>query len=336
MKCSHKPNLLQRIPVPVIKGIQLGAALTLITSAGSTLLQPLGVFAPSSYDNLVLALLAFLFLLTTSTGTSRVPYALIILLVGLTLALFAKPSLPNLNFYKPHLIIPNKQQFLHGGSSAGIGQIPLTTLNSIIAIPSLCVTLLPHSKPPHVTHVGISVAVMNLVGGWFGAMPVCHGSGGLAGQYRFGARSGASIIILGLFKLLLGLFFGDSLLGVLKSFPKSLLGVMVIAAGLELANVGESLNSTAVDLVDKDNGEHKQIDGDEQRRRWTVMLVTVAGILALKNDGIGFVAGMLCHYSYSIGTNLEQWNAHRDRTSGLCGQSPDRIDEHQSLLEARV
>lgn len=89
---------------------------------------------------------------------------------------------------------------------------------------------------------------MNLIGGWFGAMPVCHGSGGLAGQYRFGARSGASIIILGLFKMIMGFFFGESLVGLLKVYPKALLGIMVLAAGLELAKVGESLNYGARDL----------------------------------------------------------------------------------------
>jgi MFS superfamily sulfate permease-like transporter len=107
--------------------------------------------------------------------------------------------------------------------------------------------------------MGISVALMNLVGGWFGAMPVCHGSGGLAAQHRFGARSGASIIILGTFKIILGLFFGETLVGLLFWYPKSLLGIMVIAAGLELAKVGQSLNHGARDLWEaseaQSNGE---------------------------------------------------------------------------------
>jgi len=31
----------------------------------------------------------------------------------------------------------------------------------------------------------------------FGGMPMCHGAGGLGGQYRFGARTNGSILILG-------------------------------------------------------------------------------------------------------------------------------------------
>jgi hypothetical protein len=58
------------------------------------------------------------------------------------------------------------------------------------------------------------------------------GSGGLAGQYRFGARSGSSVQILGLFKIAIGLMFGSSLTGLLERFPKSLLGIMVSSSVL--------------------------------------------------------------------------------------------------------
>ena len=56
-------------------------------------------------------------------------------------------------------------------------------------------------------------------------------------------RSGASIIFLGLIKLILGLFAAPFAQGVFDRFPKNLLGIMVIAAGLELVSVGESLNT---------------------------------------------------------------------------------------------
>jgi MFS superfamily sulfate permease-like transporter len=93
---------------------------------------------------------------------------------------------------------------------------------------------------------------MNLFGCWFGAMPVCDGSGSFAAQYRFGARSGASIVFLRLLKLLIGLIFGESLIDLLKRFPNALLAVVIIAAGLELAGVGESLNTSRARDIDKD------------------------------------------------------------------------------------
>ncbi len=82
--------------------------------------------------------------------------------------------------------------------------------------------------------MAISVAVMNLGTCLFGAMPSCHGSGGLAGQHRFGARTGGSMVVLGLSKMGLGILFGSAVGVVLAAFPSSLLGVLLAFAGLEL------------------------------------------------------------------------------------------------------
>ena len=160
---------------------------------------------------------------------------------------------------------------------------------------------------------------MNLVGGWFGAMPVCHGSGGLAAQYRFGARSGASIIILGSVKIVLGLLFASSLVALLGKFPRSLLGIMVIAAGLELVGTGESFNCGARDLWVLREGEgrtegglkQRELSERERKERWTVMSMTVAGMLAFRNNGIGFVAGMMCFCSYRLPGWWKEWRRKR-------------------------
>jgi hypothetical protein len=302
------------IPIPVVKGIQVGAGLSLVLSAGSSLLQPLGWISPSWADNLFWSLFAFIVLLITQK-TFRFPYALVIFILGVVLSLrIAGPNhLPTLRMWHPEVFVPSLEDFKTGSLDAGLGQIPLTTLNSIIAVSYLSADLLPNLPAPTVTAMGISVAGMNLIGCWFGAMPVCHGSGGLAAQYRFGARSGASIILLGIFKIVLGLVFGESLVGLLRRYPRSLLGIMVLAAGLELAKVGESLNHSARDLwettdpvIMSDNNHWERepakklipISDEEKMQRWTIMLMTVGGLLAFKNDAVGFAAGMLCHWAY--------------------------------------
>lgn len=66
-------------------------------------------------------------------------------------------------------------------------------------------------------------------------MPVCHGAGGLAGQYRFGAKTGMAVVFLGSAKMFLGLVFGTSLVQLLAQFPIGLLGVLLLFSGLELA-----------------------------------------------------------------------------------------------------
>lgn len=54
-------------------------------------------------------------------------------------------------------------------------------------------------------------------------------------QVRFGARSGAAPILLGVIKVLLGLLFGSSLFQLLKAFPQPLLGSLLIFAGMPLS-----------------------------------------------------------------------------------------------------
>ena len=50
-------------------------------------------------------------------------------------------------------------------------------------------------------------------------------------QVRFGGRTGAAPVILGISKLALGLLFGSSLLQLLQRFPQSLLGAMLVFSG---------------------------------------------------------------------------------------------------------
>lgn len=178
-------------------------------------------------------------------------------------------------------------------------------------------------------------------------MPVCHGSGGLAAQYRFGARSGASIIMLGLFKMILGFFFGESLVGLLKVYPKSLLGVMVLAAGLELAKVGESLNYGASDLwevreeggvnggVREGHRRQRELSEEERRERWTVMFMTIGLLLAFRNDGVGFVAGMLCHWTYQTSRLWGPWGGRRSKkidSKARDGRTTTVEEEEEQLL----
>ena len=338
-----------RIPIPVVKGIQLGTGLSLILSAGN--LYPSNIRGSSaSIINAVVLLLCFLALLA-STTLRRIPYALIILLFGIFGVVFAdlfsaypgaEPySILNFELWHPQAFVPSWYSFQKGVLEAGIGQLPLTTLNSVIAVAFLAQDLLPEVEAPSTTALGLSVMGINLVGCWFGAMPICHGSGGLAAQYRFGARSGASIIFLGLLKLVLGVFASEITLQVFINFPSVLLCILVIAAGLELVKVGESLNTAGVGSVNPldrasspeqamhNEDEDKIVSGlteRERKRRWAVMFMTVAGILAFKNDAIGFSAGMLCHWSFQWQDLLEDRRSRRGGYTTLGQQSQEEDD----------
>ncbi|KNG88693.1 putative sulfate transporter [Aspergillus nomiae NRRL 13137] len=280
------------IPIPVIKGIQVGAGLSLVIASCGNILSSLGWVGPSWADNRIWAIAAFVFLIITNVYRKCTGSRLAVSHVLASL------------YRRPH-----SRTVSVGALDAGVGQIPLTTLNSIVAVVHLAGDLIPNVRTPSVTSIGLSVAAMNLIGCWFGAMPVCHGSGGLAAQYRFGARSGSSVIFLGFLKLVIGIFFGESLVGLLKRFPSALLGVMVIAAGLELVSVGESLNTTGARDIMKASfgilGDARQdiapmLSDADRKRRWTVMMVTVGLLVGFKNDAIGFLAGILCHVGYEL------------------------------------
>lgn len=347
------------VPIPVVRGIQMGAGLALVISAGTSLLKPLGWTTPNWSDNWIWAVAAFIFLLVSSL-IPRVPYALLVFILGLTLSgiylstshLHSRPS--SFQTWHPHTYLPSPNDFYKGAFEAGLPQLPLTTLNSILAVTSLSASLFPSNHPPTPsnTQIGLSVGLTNLIGCWFGAMPICHGSGGLAAQYRFGARSGASIIILGLVKLILGLFAGEGIIPLLQLFPKSLLGIMVLAAGVELAKVGQSLDDIqdAWQETEQENDDdaaatdkRRQLNEQQKKDRWAVMLVTVAGCLAFKNDAAGFIAGMVWHWGLKASEMVKQrqWRGqrrltrfftareYRDGEDAPLLRNDDRVDEER-------
>ncbi|KAI5784540.1 hypothetical protein FPQ18DRAFT_265765 [Pyronema domesticum] len=329
-------KMVDLIPLPIIKGIQVGAGLSLCLTAGN-MLSGLELNGTIWYDNLFWAIGAFIFLFGTARWARKVPFTLLIVPVGCLFAgiQMAKDGaeLPHWGFNVPlNLQIPTPKEFADGFSIAGLGQVPMTILNSIIAVMFLAKDLLPKQRPPSVTFLGISVGLMNLTGCWFGAMPVCHvGSGGLAAQFRFGARSGISIIILGSIKIVLGLMIGDSMVGLLDRFPKSFLGIMVFAAGMELAAVGQNLNSTAHDLqqLEEEAGifhDHEAtidpVDKVTEDTRWRVMMVTVGMFLAFHNCFIGFLAGLVAYRMMSAANKKERSKPSWDSDIGSGAVTP--------------
>lgn len=334
------------IPLPVVKGIQIGTGLSLMTSAGS-------LYAPAPHNPWIL-LLAFLGLLASSSSSTtfkRVPYALIILLIGIltftvdnittTTTTHDDPT-PLFSLWHPTIHIPSPRAFLTGSLDAGIGQLPLTTLNSIIAVsflaadlfppnppntPSISNSITPIPTPPSTTALALSVSTINLLSLWFSAMPICHGSGGLAAQHRFGARSGASVIILGVVKLMLGVFASPLARGVCEAVGREMLCVLLVAAGLELVWVGGAglddpgAGGGARGGVEEEEEDEEGRQRERRKRRWAVCFTTVAGIIAFRNDAVGFAAGMLCHWSFGVG----DWWEERRAGSVRLGEEDDGV-----------
>ncbi|KAG6399511.1 hypothetical protein SASPL_140992 [Salvia splendens] len=207
---------------------------------------------------------------------TSIPSAFLIFLLGLILAIARGPQAINHFKFGPskiNVIKISKHSWKEGFIKGTIPQLPLSILNSVIAVCKLSTDLFPE-KDVSATSVSITVGLMNLIGCWFGAMPCCHGAGGLAGQYKFGGRSGGCVAMLGVAKLVLGLALGGSLVKVLVQFPVGVLGVLLLFAGIELAMCARDMSTKTEALV---------------------MLVCTAVSLVGSSAALGFLCGMVVH-----------------------------------------
>ncbi len=228
-----------RIPRPVVRGIQLGIGTKLLL-AGVRSLHSLPLVG---WNSLLTASFAVA-LVVLSRYRRTFPSALVLFLSGFALLLVFRPALfgeMRLSAWTPSLVIPEPSAWWRGLAKGVVPQIPLTLLNSVVAVCALSGDLFPGRRIPE-ARIARSVGVMNLVSCWFGGMPVCHGSGGLAGQYRFGARTGGSVLFLGAMKMAIGIAAATALLLPLREFPQSILGVFLFFAGLELAQPARDLH----------------------------------------------------------------------------------------------
>jgi len=114
-----------------------------------------------------------------------------------------------------------------------VPQLPLSLANSVLATAQLSRDLFP-DRPVSIRKIGLTYAVMNLLNPWFGGVPTCHGSGGMAGHYAFGGRTGGSVLLYGVVLIGLGMLFGPGVDSVVRAFPLPVLGVLLLFEGLAL------------------------------------------------------------------------------------------------------
>ena len=127
-------------------------------------------------------------------------------------------------------------------------QIPLSLGNSVLATRQMAADLFPARPPLSVRRIGLTYSAMNLVSPFLGGVPTCHGSGGMAGHYAFGGRTGGSVVIYGIFYLTLGLFFSAGFAAVVEIFPRPVLGVLLLVEALALLVLLRDLAAEATDL----------------------------------------------------------------------------------------
>jgi MFS superfamily sulfate permease-like transporter len=170
-------------------------------------------------------------------GHRRLPAALPVVMLGLVYALVFKLDphqiVDGFGLRLPALHVPRLADVVAGFVVLALPQIPLSLGNSVLATRQLAEDLFPQRRLT-IRKLGVTYALMNLVNPWFSGMPTCHGSGGMAGHFAFGGRTGGSVILYGLMFLAFGLFFGTGFDRVAGAFPLPILGVLLLFEALAL------------------------------------------------------------------------------------------------------
>ena len=218
------------VPKIVVRGIQFGLGLQLSALALKDYLPHDGA------QGYALGAIAFLIGLVL-WGHRKYPAALFIILLGMAYALAWKMDLWSLahdiGWSAPPFHVPRWNDVVTGFIILALPQIPLSIGNSILAARQTAQDLFP-DRAPGLRKIGLTYSVMNLINPFFGGVPTCHGSGGLAGHYAFGARTGGSVVIYGGLYLALGMFFSRGFDNVIQVFPLPILGIILLFEGVAL------------------------------------------------------------------------------------------------------
>lgn len=231
-------RLARVIPKPVVRGIQFGLGLQLMSLALKEHVQADG---PAGY---VLAAASFAVILLL-LGNRRYPPAPFVILLGVVYALWFKLDLgaaaQGFGFALPRPRLPHLEDLVGGLIPLALPQLPLSLANSVLATRQAMEDLFPQ-RAASVRKIGLTYSFMNLINPFFGGVPTCHGAGGLAGHYAFGGRTGGSVFIYGLMYLTLGLFFSRGFGELAKAFPLPVLGVLLLFEGLALTMLVRDLS----------------------------------------------------------------------------------------------
>lgn len=209
----------------------------------------------------------------------RFPAGLLVVLYGLLIGALLGThhgfDQLRIGFYLPDwlpTVRPTLNDFTIALMMLVLPQIPMTVGNAVIAYGDLSGEYFGNQSK-RVTYRGacISMALANIGSVLIGGMPLCHGAGGLAAHYRFGARSAGSNLIIGAIFSVLAVSLGAHSLTVLHLLPMAVLGVLLLFAGGQLA-------LTIIDL--------------QQRKDFFVALM-ILSITLTTNLASGFIIGLL-------------------------------------------
>jgi len=176
-------------------------------------------------------------------NSKRFPAGLVVVLfgtlVGVAFGAWREVTSLSFGFHLPEILpfgFPTGVDFSFALLALVLPQIPMTMGNAVVANRDLSFEYFGDESRRVTDHaLCISMGIANVFSALVGGMPVCHGAGGLAAHYRFGARTNGSNLIIGAAFVLLALGLGAGAVNVLYLLPMGVLGVLLFFSGAQLA-----------------------------------------------------------------------------------------------------
>ncbi|MCK5099925.1 MAG: putative sulfate/molybdate transporter [Desulfobacteraceae bacterium] len=284
------------IPKSVIRGVQMATG-TLLMAQGVKFvigtskyqllqsaaepylsIQSMGPIPINIIIGIIAGITTLLFL-----DNKKFPGGLLVICSGLIVGIFFGTHIGfnelKLGIYLPKLLpfgFPTGADFSFALMILVLPQIPMTLGNAVVANADLSEQYFAEDSKK-VTHKALcfSMSIANFFSFFVGGMPLCHGAGGLAAHYRFGARTAGSNLMIGIIFIALATFLGIHTLALIKLIPFSVLGVLLIFAGSQLA-------ITIIDI---------------KKRKDLFVSLVMLGITLASNLAIGFGVGIILAYA---------------------------------------
>lgn len=271
---------------PVIRGIQVALGILLFLKgiqfiADSKLFVGNGAVATMGLPlNIIIGLVGLL-IATLLLTNRKFPAAIVLVTFGLLVGLALKTPDLTLGPQISSPQMPTMADIQAAFVLLVLPQIPVTLSNSVISTSDLSKKYFKgRGSGASPRALSSSIGVANLAAGTLGGMPMCHGAGGMAAHYRFGARTGGANLMIGGIFLAMALIFGSSAVSILGLIPLSILGVLLVFTGVQMVKL-------ATDVRGK---------GD------FIVVSMIVGLALLTSMAIAFIAGLILYYS------LKRWS----------------------------
>ena len=233
-------------PKSTVRGVQLGVGVVLMIKGLDFMIKPDPNLVVQSIGPVNIGIILGIVGMAVTLillDNRRIPAAVLVVFGGILLGLFIGKPLKleelKIGFHIPRFFpygIPSWSDMIWVIPVLVLPQVPMTIGNAILSNTDVMHEYFG-KRAYRVSYRSIanSQGIADVISFVWGGIPMCHGAGGLAAMYRFGARTaGANLMIGGIF-VLLGLIFGQSALLILNLLPLSILGVLLVFAGVQLA-----------------------------------------------------------------------------------------------------